>query len=71
MAELDVLEDVSIADQAREILSMLLNDPVLADDVKARLRERMAERPEAPDQVLLEHLVACRRGSRAMGERTH
>jgi hypothetical protein len=71
MAELDVLEDVSIVDQAREILLTLLNDRVLADDVKDRLRERMAERPHEPDQVLLEHLVSCRKRSQVAGDRAH
>jgi hypothetical protein len=65
MAELNVLEDVSIADQAREILSALLLDPVLGEDVKDGLRQRMADRPDQPDRVLFEHLLQSRKASQA------
>ncbi|WP_138415680.1 hypothetical protein [Sinomonas gamaensis] len=61
MAELNVLDDVSIADQAREILSALLVDPVLGEDVKDVLRRRMADRPDQPDKVLFEHLLESRK----------
>jgi hypothetical protein len=63
MAELNVLEDVSIADQARDILSALLVDPVLGEDVKDGLRRRMADRPDQPDKVLFEHLLESRKST--------
>jgi hypothetical protein len=61
MTEPNVLEDVSIADQAREILSALLGDPVLGEDVKDGLRQRLAQRPDQPDRVLFEHLLESRK----------